>query len=430
MPQLSSSNRSQLSYKLEGAYPTNWGAPQGGNGVLLNMLSESFNFDIKTLSSKAIRSDRQVPDVSLVSAMANGGFAFEHVYKEYDPFIEGVMQSTFTPFGTLGVTAALPAITSIVTASSITTITFASATSGNDLLTLLHKGQWIILEAPAAATQAVKDYMNRRALRVSLATAPTSTVLVLDASTPLDTAVVGATMAAGTIIGSSRIGPVALTGYNPVNVMKSYTVEVQHADIGQFRQYKGMIPSKMALKLAVGEIVTGSFDFMGKDFSLLQATSMGTPAASQAFTPANATKGVFDLFENGTSISAITYIKSAELNIDNTLRGQEAVGVFGYAGVGAGTMQITGKLEVYFAEATLYQRFQNGTASSLSIPVLDVDGNGYVYYFPKIRYTSGKVSVGGLDQDNMLSLDFQAVPDTLVGSPTFGQSVVIYRVGT
>jgi len=29
-----------------------------------------------------------------------------------------------------------------------------------------------------------------------------------------------------------------------------------------------------------------------------------------------------------------------------------------------------------------------------------------------------------------LSLDFQAVPDTLVGSPTFGQSVVIYRVGT
>lgn len=103
--------------------------------------------------------------------------------------------------------------------------------------------------------------------------------------------------------------------------------------------------------------------------------------------------------------------------------------MFGTAGIALGTMNVTGKLEVYFADATMYNKLLNGSASSLCIPVLDVDGNGYVYYFPRIKYTAGKVNAGGLDQDNMLSMDWQALPDATVGAPTFGKSVVIYRVG-
>jgi len=183
------------------------------------------------------------------------------------------------------------------------------------------------------------------------------------------------------------------------------------------------------LKLSVGSIVTGSFDFMGKSFNLLQATSMGTVVAASTFTPANATRGVFDMVEGGALISATTYIKSGDLAIDNSLRMQDAIGVFGAAGIGAGTMKITGKLEVYFADEAFYNTFISGAASSLSIPVLDVDGNGYVYYFPRIKYTTAKVAVGGQDQDNMLAVDFQAIPDITALSDTLGKSVVIYRVG-
>jgi hypothetical protein len=213
------------------------------------------------------------------------------------------------------------------------------------------------------------------------------------------------------------------------NTMKSYSIEVQHADITQYRQYLGMIPSKMDLKLSVGAIVTGNFEFMGKTFTLAGSTGMGTATASQTFTPANATKGVFDIIEGGSSITASTYIKSAEFSIDNSLRIQEAVGLFGAAGIAAGTMQITGKLEVYFADATMYNKLISGAASSLSIPIVDVDGNGYVYYFPRIKYTAAKVAVGGLDQDNSLQMDFQAIPDTTAGSPSLGYTVCIYRVG-
>lgn len=415
MPQLSSSNRSQLAYKLEGTYPSQFGVPQAGNGVNVNMTGESLDYSIKTESSKQIRSDRQTTDNVQVSASAQGSFNFEAQYKDYDAFIQGVLQQDFTAYGTNGVSAS---IATLNLASG--TITAGAAPTGSDALTTLVKGQWIVVIPDPAATQAVKDYFKGRPFKLSSTVAPTATVLALDASTPINTAVAGASLS-NAKIASSR-------AYNGTT-MKSYTLEVGHADIGQFRQYTGMIPSKMNLKFSVGSILSGSFEFMGKSMNLLQATSMGTPTASQTFTPANATKGIFDVFEGGASIGATTYIKSGEITVDNSLRAQEAVGVFGNAGVAAGTLKVNGKLEVYFADATMYQKFISGNASSLTIPVLDVDGNGYVYHFPRIKYSAAKVAVGGLDQDNMLSMDFDALMDTDATSPTYQKTVAIYRVG-
>jgi hypothetical protein len=416
MPTLASSNRSQLGYKLEGTYPANFGVPQGGNGANLNMLSETLDYTVKNESSKTIRSDRQTSDIVQVSASSAGGFAFEAQYREYDPFVQAAVQNDYTVYGTNGVSAALSSLT--LAAGSITA---ATATAGVDSFATLAKGQWFALIPPAGAIQAIKDYFKGRAFKVSATVAPTTTVITLDAATPINTAIATTAMAAGAIVGSSR-------AYNG-SLMKSYTLEVGHADVGQFRQYTGMVMSKMDIKLSVGAIVTGSFEFMGKSFNLLQATGQGTPTESLTFTPANATRGVFDIFEDGASISANTYIKSGEFSINNTLRMQDAIGVFGAAGIGAGTFKATGKLEVYFANAVIYQKLLSGVATSLTIPLLDVDGNGYVYHFPRIKYTAAKVAVGGLDQDNMLQMDFEAVLDPVATSATYLKTVAIYRVG-
>lgn len=418
MPALSASNRSQLGYKLEGVYPTAFGVPQGGNGVNLSMLSETLDYTIKNEASKTIRSDRQVPDIVQVSATSAGGFAFEAQYREFDPFIQGSVQNDYTEYGTLGVSAAS---TGTLTVTSSTVLTASVASAGADSYATLDKGQWFGIIPNTSASQAVKDYLAGRAFRVSATVAPTTSVLTLDAATPVNVTIIAAPLAIGYKIASSRV-------YN-ASLMKSYTLEVGHSDISQFRQYTGMITSKYSVKLSVGAIVTGSFDFMGKSFSLLGATGLGAPAVSQTFTPANATRGVFDIFENGASISASTYIKSGEFTIDNSLRIQDAIGVFGAAGIGAGTLQVMGKLEVYFADATIYNKLISGVATSLTIPLLDVNGNGYVYHFPRIKYTAAKVAVGGLDQDNMLSMDFQAVLDPVVTSPTYLKTVAVYRVG-
>lgn len=417
---LSSSNRAQLSYRLEGNYPVNFGVPQTGPSTNLAMLSETLDLTIKNDQSKAIRADRSVADVVQVGATSGGGFAYEAQFREYDPFILGSLQcDVYTVYGTDGISAVS---TGTLTVTSATVLTASVAATGLDALTTLAAGQWVGL-IPNGGTAAIQAYFAKRVFK--LASVPTSTVITLDASTPIDTTIVA--VATVLPIGYQVSSAVAMNG----NTMKSYTLEVGHGDISRYRQYTGQIPSKMTVKLGVGAIVTGTFEFMGKYMNLNNQANLpsnASPVVSQTFTPANATKGVFDIFEAGQSISVSTFIKSGEFTIDNTLRVQDAVGVFGAGGIGAGTFNPTGKLEVYFADSVMYNKFLNAVPSSLTIPLLDVNGNGYVYFFPRIKYTAAKVSVGGLDQDNMLSMDFQATPDQNAGT-TFGKTCVIYRIG-
>lgn len=415
MPTSGSSNRTSLGYKLEGIYPTNYGVVQAGNGTQINLTGESLDFQIKTEKSKAIRSDRQVTDLVLVGASAQGGVQFEHVYRDLDPLVEGVFQSSYTAYGTNGVSAAIATLT---LASG--TVTAGAAPTGNDAFTTLKKGQWFTLIPAAGATQVVKDYFAARPLRVSLTVAPTATVITLDAATSINTSI-GGTSLSGAAVSSSRMAN--------ASVMKSFSLEAGHGDIGQYRLYTGMVPSKMDLKLAAGALVTGSMDFMGKTMTLNATTSMGTPVAASTHTPANAVRGVVDVYEGGAAVSAVTYIKSCDISISNALRAQEAVGVFGNAGVGVGSFDASGKMEMYFSDATHYTKFINNTQSSLAIPVLDPAGNGYVYYFPRIKYSAAKVNAGGLDQDLMLSVDWQAIMDNTSTSDTYQQTALIYRVG-
>ena len=423
MPQLSASNRSQLAYKLEGIYPANFGVLQAGSGTNLNMLSETLDFSVKNVQSNQIRSDGQIADITQVGATTQGGIALEAQYREYDPFIENVMKAPFTAYGTLGVSAAM---TGTLTATSTTVLTNSVATAGSDLWTLLDKGQWFTLIPVTGASQAVKDYLAKKPFRVSLLVAPTATVITLDASTPIDATIITAPLAVGWKFTSSRL-------YNgtTTQVLKSYSMEVGHSDVSVFRQYLGMMASKYSLKLSVGAIVTGAIDFMGKLMTTPMAvvTGMGAATASQTFTPANATKGVIDVYENEVALSATTYVKSAEMSIDISLRMQDAIGVFGTSGLAAGTYKVMGKLEMYLADTVVYNKLLSGVATAITLPLLDVNGNGYIYYFPKVKYTIAKVAVGGLDQDNMLSLDWTAVVQTDVTSPAFGKTCVIYRVG-
>jgi hypothetical protein len=416
MPTLSSSNRVQVGIKLEGVYPTNYGVLQGGNGLLVNITGESLSFDVKTEKSKILRADRQVTDLIQVGASAAGALNFEENYRDGDLLTEAALQSTYVVYGTNGVSAAIASLT-----MAATTLTAGAAPAGADAFTALIRGQWFGITPAAGTAQNIVDYCRNRAWRVSTTVAPTSTVITLDPTTPFNTALGGATLA------NARISSSRLT--NGVT-MRTFSIEVNHTDLGNvFRQYMGMSPNKIDLKFSAGSIVSGSIEFMGRTMTLASATGMGTPTAASAYPSANAVKGVFDVVEGSALISASTYIKAGELSISNNLRAQEAVGVFGNAGVGTGTFDVTGKLEVYFADALLYNKFLNNTVTQLCIPVLDPLGNGYVYCVCKAKYTAAKVNASGADQDNMLSIDFIGLMDSDTSSPTYQKTLAIYRIG-
>lgn len=393
---LSVSNRTKIAYILETLFGV---IPGAGPNTALRFTGESINFSLKKDSSKEIRSDRQIADVMTLGASVSGGVNFELSYKEYDPLMEAALQGTWNPYGTAGTGTTFSAT------FTATTITAGAAPITTSAFTNLSKGQWFRLTAPAQLDDG-KFYM------VSRTVAPTSTVITVDTLTPL--LGVGAAIA-GTLLQTSRLT-------NGVN-QRSFDLEVQSTDVSQFLTYTGMVVNKLSMALKSGAFVTGAIDFMGKTGLRSGATALpGANTASQTFSTINAVSGGFKVFE-GAAVLANTFMKSFDIDVDNSLRGQEAIGVLGNAGVASGTVKITGKAELYFADGTYYDKFINNTASSIVIMLAD-GSNGYAITLPMVRYTDCKIDSGSIDQDMMCSMTWQAVID-----PTSLQSIFIDRFG-
>lgn len=396
MPTLASTSRAQMRYVIESVFGTIPATPVPNN---LRMTGESLTFGLGTDTSKEIRSDRQTTDLIATSAQASGGINFELSYNEFDDHIESTLQGTWAVYGTAGVGTTF---TGTYTSS---TITAGSAPTGGSAFTTLALGQWIQLSAPG-------NVNDKKWVKIHASTAITSTVITLDAGTPLTAN--GPT--SNSFVSASRL-------VNGVT-QRSFTLEKAFADVNQFFAYRGMTHSKMSMQFQSGSIVTGAFDFMGKDSVRAGATQLvGSPVASLTYDVMNAVSGVGQIFE-GTAPLTGTFIKSVSFDADNKLRGQTAIGTLGNVGVGSGTLDVKGTMEVYLADGTMYDKFVNNTASAISLRATDNAGNGYVFSFPKLKFADAKVVAGSIDQDAMLSMPFTAFMD-----PTTGKTMLVDRAG-
>lgn len=384
-----SANRAQVRYAVESTFGV---TPTTGNHSNLRMTGESLDFAIQTQTSQELRSDRQTTDVVQVGASASGGINFEMSYKEYDVLLEAVLQGTWAHFGTDGLGVAA----SVGIDSTAGTLTWGVAPTGTSALTGLEVGQWFKLIAPSDAADGAYLKVASR----------TSTVITVAASTPIPGTGTRAGVA-NTQIKTSRV--------KNGTVQRSFSIEKELADVTQFFLYRGMTTSKMSMSFQSGSIVGGSFEFMGKDAQRLTSTGLaGTASASETYDVANAVAGVGKIMEAGADLAG-TFIKSLTLDVDNGLRAQDAIGTLGAVGIGSGTLSASGNIEVYFADGTMYDKFRNNTATSLSWFVRDGAGNGYVVTLPKIKFSGGKINAGGLNQDVMLSMQWQGLMDAVSG---------------
>lgn len=377
--------------------------PVAGNSNNLRIIGESFKFDIKKEASKELREDRQIGYVVPVSAGAMGGFNFHLSYGEYDPEIESVLQGTWAVYGTNGVG------TSFTADFTATTITASVAPTGANAFTNLQRGQWFRMTTGGAN--------NGKFFRVSSSVAPTSTVITLDAATPATVAAAVATC----VVQASRVA----NG----TTQTSFSYEVQHPDASQFIVYRGMTPGKLNLKFASGALTDGSFDFMGKNAEIAGTTFMpGTANASRSYEIHNGATGVGQILENG-SVLTTTFIKSLDLSIDNVQRSQEAIGNYGYVGIGSGTLAVTGSMEVYFSDGALYDKFVDNTYTSVMVGSQDPSGNGYVISLPRVNLMSASVSAGSKDQDLMATFEFQALADDANAVSALRKTIFVDRFG-
>lgn len=368
--------------------------PGTGNGIDLRQTGQSFKAGLKTAKSEEIRSDRLSTGLTRVDMDVDGGFNFELSGKEYDPFLCGLLgQAAFTHYGTAGIGS----VFGLTTAALL--ITAAVAPTSTSAFSLLTAGSWIKLVAPVGATASQKAYFADAWFKVA---STTTTTVVLDASTPITAAGLGITAVAGYAISQSSIVNGSTFG--------TFTMEYSLSDIAQFLPYTGMQVGNMDLSLDVGSIVKGSFGFIGQGHTgMVGATTLpGSPVASQTLETMNSVADVGAIFENGVSVlGATSFIKGIKMSVNNNPRGQKAIGIFGNAGVGLGELAISGTLDVYVENSTYYNKWLNGTNTSLSVGVADAAGNGYMLDFDKVTFKDGGLNASGRD-DVMLSLPFDA----------------------
>lgn len=398
---LSSTNRVQLSYLVE----ANFGVtPVAGNQKNLRTTGESFDYNVTKESDHEINANAELTSTTVVNAQAGGDLKVHLQYGEYDPFLASVARSAWAVYGTNGVG------TTFTSDHAATTITASAAPTGANAFTTLQKGQWFRLNAPTSAN-------DGKLLRVSTTTAPTSTIITLDANTPL----VVASAVANCSVATSRVA-------NGVT-LTSFSIERQAGDVGQFFQFKGMYPSKFATNFASGQLTEGTFTFLGKNVTRATSTAMpGTAVASLAFDIHNGVTGVGQLWEAGVPLTT-TFIKSLSLDVDSGLRAQNAIGNLGMIGAGIGTFVAKGTIEVYFADGTLYDKFINNTYTSIILSSTDAAGNGYVFTFPKVNLTSGKIQAGAKDSDLLATFEYTAYRDLGNATAALQRSMFIDRVG-
>jgi hypothetical protein len=373
--------------------------PGAGNPKEVRLTGESLDFSLQKERSREIRPDRQVRDLVVVNASSNGGYNIELSYNQYDDELEEVMQSTWSVYGTQGVG------TSFSAAYAANTITASVAPTGSSAFTTLAQGQWFKNKHTGSAN-------DGKWFKVHASTAPTSTVITLDAATP------------ATVEGSSAGATISTSRLVNGTTERSVTIEKAFTDINQFFAYRGMAAASFESGFNSGQLVAGAFGFMGKDAVRNAATALpGAPTAALNFDVMSAVTGVGNILEGGAAITG-TFIQNLTMSLNNALRNRGGIGNLGAVSIGSGTIACTGQLSVYLADGTLYDKFLNNTATSIDVRVQDGAGNGYVFTFPRVKYGDAKVNAGALDQDAMISMPWEAMMD-----PTIGKTVIIHRGG-
>lgn len=408
MPVFASADRVQLAAIKEVTFGV---TPVTGNGFNLRMTGESLDFNLTKQADKEMAADAQPTSSTTINAAAVGDIKVHMQYAEYDPFLAGVMRSAWGAFGTNGVGATFSGTFTAGTLGTVaSTITASVATAGSSIFTNLAPGQWFRLNAPTNGNDGLW-------VRNSLTVAATTTVITLDVGTPL---VVGAAIANCTIATSRLTNGITKS---------SFSIEKQLADVTQYFMFTGMNVAKFSTALTSAQNTEGTFSFMGKASVRGTATVLpGSTVASQTYEIHNGVAGVGNLWEAGVPLVS-TSIKSITLDIDSSLRAQDALGSLGAVGIGMGTIAVKGSLEVYFADGALYDKFVGDIYTALIFSTKDVDGNGYVFTIPRAQLTGAKIMAGSKNTDVMASFQYEAFADRKNATVALRKTVIIDRLG-
>jgi hypothetical protein len=384
---LAISNQVALRYVAESTLGT---TPSSPALSAIRFTGEDLNFNIGFEKSDEISSDRMVPDTIQTEAGVDGSINAELSYASFDDFFEAGL---FTTWVTTGSTvAAATDISFNKTAGTPNTYALESVSTDFTAQSWV-VGQWI----------KVTGFSPAGTFYAQIVSIAAHTMTIYPTADIVDDA-------AGD---SVTIAPINYVRNGTTR--KSFTIQKAFTDLGTpvYYNFLGMVVDSIMFTIETKSIMKMEFGFVGK------SGSMTTTQFSSATTPAANTNGVMSSVGNVSAIvfdgdpgASTYYFNKLEVEINNNVRGQDAVGTLGYIGIVPGRMEVTGSIELYFDSNALFTKFQNATAFALSIMVADSAGQRYILTIPRAKYTSMEIVAGGLDEDIFVSAEFEGIKNT------------------
>ena len=217
------------------------------------------------------------------------------------------------------------------------------------------------------------------------------------------------------VLGSTWSAPVtSLSSIKNGLVQRSFSLQKRVLDTTAtfYENFVGCRFDALSLKFAPNEFLTGTIGVVGKTSSISAVIITGqTTAADVTTIPLNCAADITAITDSGVTSTEI--YKSLTIDIKNNMRMLDAIGSTGPREINAGSFDVTGNLEIYFQNSTVYTRIINDTAFAMSITVTDDNGDYYKFTLPRIKLETAEITAGGLDQDMVVNCTYRAVYDTV-----------------
>ena len=201
--------------------------------------------------------------------------------------------------------------------------------------------------------------------------------------------------------------------------------------------FLGMALNNFNLTLAPQAIAVGSLTWFGFNSAVSDASPLY--ADLYANLPVDIVADQNDVYNTSSDIgrlgrgvdpvdaAGLNFVTEATIEINNNLRRQPAVGVFGASGIGVGELSVTGTLSTYFDNDEILQIILTNDETTLDLITQGQDGRSQVYDLPRIKFSGGAPDVPGKNQDVTIPGTYQAILSPIFGYTISHQTVSFAR---
>ena len=348
---------------------------------------ESLSDSLTTETSQEIRSDRAPADLIVTDASAGGGIDFELSYGTYDDLFEDAFMGTWTTL-----TATL-AITTLAAATDNVTTTGGGFTS-------IPIGASIYLDGGSLpGIERVYTVVDK---------ADNNTLTVIPQ--PL----------AGTA--TDLIGEVLTNG----TTTRSYSILKRFNDASPVARqlYTGMRVTGFNLDMSTGAIMSGTWNFLGRDAEWLSAEIAGSSDVPASTTDVmNAVDNITTITQDSVDVCSSGAVSNLAIEWDNGYREQKGLCRLGAVGVVAGILNITISGSLFFQNSVEAEKAKASQDFPFLIEMTDNAGNKYVWNFPRVKYATYEANATGLGSDVMGEMSMTPLLD-----PVSGKVVILSRI--